>query len=159
MNIVVLYYSLYGNTEQVAKAIAGVLRKSYTVKLLQVTEAKLADLKSTELLIVGSPTHGGRAASVMQTFLESIPSDGLKGVKVAVFDTRFEANKSNTFLKMLMKMIDFAAPKIASLLTAKGGNLIIPPEGFFVTGKMGPLKEGESTRADAWATSLNKSKN
>lgn len=40
-------------------------------------------------------------------------------MKVASFDTRFKDKNVNLFLKMLMKMIDFAAPKITKFLCLK----------------------------------------
>jgi hypothetical protein len=36
----------------------------------------------------------------------------------------------------------------------KGGELIAPPEGFFVQGTEGPLKEGELERASDWAKQI-----
>jgi hypothetical protein len=38
--------------------------------------------------------------------------------------------------------------------TLRGGELCIPPEGFFVEGTEGPLKEGELKRAAEWAKPL-----
>jgi hypothetical protein len=46
----------------------------------------------------------------------------------------------------------FAAKPISKMLTEKGGNLILPPEGFFVAGDQGPLKDGELERAADWIT-------
>jgi hypothetical protein len=48
--------------------------------------------------------------------------------------------------------------RIANNLKGKGGNLVAPPEGFFVTGKEGPLKEGELERAAGWAKGIVESK-
>jgi hypothetical protein len=53
-----------------------------------------------------------------------------------------------------MKIIGYAAPRIAGGLQAKGGRLAAPPEGFFVQEKEGPLKQGELERAASWAKSL-----
>jgi hypothetical protein len=35
-----------------------------------------------------------------------------------------------------------------------GGNLLVPPEGFFVMGMEGPLMEGELERAISWAKEI-----
>jgi len=158
MKILVLYDSVYGNTKEIARAIAGAFGKSDTVKLVQADEVKLSDLNSLDLFIAGSPTNGGRATPVLQTFLDSIPSNALKGVKVASFDTRFEAKNVNFLLKTLLKTFDYAAPKIATILTSNGGQLAVPPEGFFVTGKEGPLKQSELARAARWTAALCKLK-
>jgi flavodoxin len=144
---------MFGNTQQVAEAIAGGFTVADT-KLLNVSEATPADLKEINLLIVGSPTHGGRAKPTTLEFLNQIPAGALAGIGVAAFDTRFAEKRQNFALRMLMKMINFAAPKIAKTLVSKGGKLVAPPEGFFVLGSKGPLQEGELERAAVWAKNL-----
>ena len=154
MKVLVLYDSLYGNTKKVAEAVAGALKKFGTVKLVPVKSAKLTDLKSVDLLVVGSPTHAGRAKPELQAFLDSIPTGGLRGKRVAAFDTRVAAADVNVFLKLLITVIGFAAPKITKTLVAKGGTRAADPAGFIVTGKEGPLKDGELPRVAKWASSL-----
>jgi hypothetical protein len=51
-------------------------------------------------------------------------------------------------------MVGVAAPRIATALQGKGGRLATVPEGFTVTGKEGPLKEGEMERAIAWGKEI-----
>jgi hypothetical protein len=51
----------------------------------------------------------------------------------------------------MVKLFGYAAAPIAKQLTKKGGELAVAPEGFFVAGTEGPLKEGEFTRAAEWA--------
>jgi flavodoxin len=118
----------------------------------------LSELEGLDLLIAGSPTHGGRPSPGMQKFLNKIPADSLKGVKVAAFDTRFEKSGHGIGLRLLMTVINFAAPRIAKALKSKGGRLIAEPEGFIVEGKEGPLKEGELERASSWAKGILESK-
>jgi flavodoxin len=50
--------------------------------------------------------------------------------------------------------LGYAAKPIADKLKKKGGKLVLPPEGFFVQGSEGPLKEGEVERAAEWAKQL-----
>ena len=140
MKILVVYDSLYGNTEQVARAIGGALNGD--VKVVPAGEAGLADLEGVELLIAGAPTQGGRPSPPMQEFLGKIPDSAIKGSSVASFDTRFSAKWVGIF--------GYAAGRIAKNLKGKGGSLVIDPEPFFVKGKEGPLKEGELERAAAW---------
>ena len=49
-----------------------------------------------------------------------------------------------------MKLFGYAAKPIADRLKKKGGELTIPPEGVYVKGTEGPLKEGELERAADW---------
>jgi flavodoxin I len=148
MKTLVVYDSLYGNTEKIAKAIGGAIIGE--VRLLPVGQANPAELKSLDLLIVGSPTQGGRATKPMQAFLDKIHETALKGIKVATFDTRYSSK--------FVKIFGYAAGRIADNLKGKGGNLVVPPEGFFVTGSKGPLKDGELERAAAWAKKISEGK-
>jgi flavodoxin len=156
MNVLVLYDSLYGNTEKVAEAIAKVFVSPHKIKLVKVTHATFADLNNIDLLIVGSPTQGGRATENLQLYLNNIPEDYLKNVFVTSFDTGFLLRDQNFALRLLLKTIGYAAPKIANILKEKGGQLIAPPEGFVIKGKKGPLAEGELGRAEIWANTLQK---
>ena len=146
MKKLVIYDSQYGNTQKVAEAVA----KSISGKPLCVSDINATDLTGVEILIVGSPTQGGQSTQNIQAFLGSIPGGFLKNVKVAAFDTRFSESKVNFALKILIKTIGYAAPKIAKSLEAKGGRLILHPEGFIVKGKEGPLDKGELERAKKW---------
>lgn len=147
MKSLVVYDSQFGNTEKIAQAITGGISSAISVR---VNKASLSDLKDVNLLIVGSPTQGGRATASMQQFLNQIPVGKLANINIATFDTRFSEKNVNFALKLLIKTIDYAAPKMAKLLTTKGGKLMVPPEGFIVVGKEGPLASGELERAARW---------
>ena len=148
---IVIYDSQFGSTEKIARAIANSIPSA---KALRVGETDSEDLKGVGLLIIGSPTQGGRATVALQEFLESIPTGTLTNTKVAAFDTRFSEKNSNFLLKLIIRTFDYAAPKIAKTLESKGGKLIIPPEGFIVSGKEGPMAEGELERAKLWGSKL-----
>ncbi len=55
MKALIVYDSLYGNTDKVAHAIGEVVADA---KVVPVDEADLVELKGYDLLIVGSPTQG-----------------------------------------------------------------------------------------------------
>ena len=59
--------------------------------------------------------------------------------KMVAFDTRMP--------NWWLKLFGFAGPKITSRLEKAGWNVIVPGEGFIVTGGEGPLKDGEEQRA------------
>lgn len=152
MKTLIIYDSKFGNTKQIAEAIGNAITGE--TKMLRAGEAHPADLQYVDLLIVGSPTQGGRPTPAVQQFLNSLPDDSLNAIKVVTFDTRFSEKEVNFALKLLMKTIGYAAPKIAKTLESKGGKLIVPPEDFIVNGKEGPLKDGEFERATDWANKL-----
>ncbi|OGO26333.1 MAG: hypothetical protein A2136_01930 [Chloroflexi bacterium RBG_16_54_11] len=156
MKSIVLYDSLYGNTAQIAQAISNVLNGQGQAELLRVSEASVEQLPGVDLLVVGSPTQRFKPTEAMSNFLSSIPRKGLRGVKVAAFDTRFTSAEieKNPPLPFFVKMFGFAAGRIAKQLRAKGGEMVILPEGFYVAGMEGPLVEGELERATEWARKL-----
>ena len=142
MKALVIYDSKHGNTEKVALTIGEALG----AQVSQVGEVNPADLEGLDLLIVGSPTHGGWFTEKIKDLLETPPA--LEGVKVAAFDTR-TATIWNRILPF-----GYAAPRIARSLERNGGHLLAPPEGFVVLGMEGPLKEGELERAAGWAKGM-----
>ena len=151
----IVYDSWYGNTEKIATSMSSVIPGD--VKVLRASEAHASDVGSIDILIVGSPTQGFRATKPIQKFVKSIPEGALEGISVAAFDTRMPADDAGKGLRFIMKVGGYAAPRIADELRKKGGNPRVPPEGFFVKGKEGPLKEGELERAASWAENVIKS--
>ena len=107
-------------------------------------------MHAVDLLIVGSPTQGGRSTPAILNFLNKVSEPAIKGIHLAAFDTRFSTR--------LVGIFGYAAGKIADSLKRKGGTLILPPEAFFVKSKEGPLKEGELERAAGWVKGLLESK-
>ena len=144
MKALIVYDSVYGNTEKIARAIGGAITGD--VKVIRAGEVNPSELQSVDLLIVGSPTQGGRPTLAIQDFLNKVSEPDIKGINVAAFDTRFSTRFVGIF--------GYAAGRIADSLKKKGGTLILSPEGFFVKGKEGPLKEGELERAASWAKEI-----
>jgi flavodoxin len=152
MRTLVVYDSLYGNTEKIARAIAEAI--SGEVEVIRVGEANPSDLASFDLFVIGSPTQGGRATQAVREFISGIPKDALKKVGVASFDTRISGKDRGIGVRILIGVIGYAAGKIASALKKKGGNPVASPEGFFVEDKEGPIKKGEIERAESWARAI-----
>jgi flavodoxin len=157
MKALVVYDSFFGNTERIAQSIGNALGPPEDVGILRVVDVRPEQLAGLKLLIVGSPTRAFRPSPAMKNFLKSIPKDGLKGAKVAAFDTRItdkEIDSAVFILRILVNIFGYAAKPIADRLVKKGGEPIVPPEGFFVRGTEGPLKEGELERASDWAKQI-----
>jgi flavodoxin I len=153
----IIYDSFFGNTEQVAQAIGRGLGSSEELQTLRVGMVKTEQLTGLELLIVSSPTRGFRPSPAISNFLKGIPKNGLKGTRIAAFDTRFteeEIRSSAKILPFLVNIFGYAAKPIADGLEKRGGELIAPPEGFYVRGTEGPLLEGELERAEEWARGI-----
>jgi flavodoxin I len=146
MVTLVVYDSVYGNTEIIARAVGDAIPGQ--VQVLRVGDVEATDLETVDLLIIGSPTHGSLPTEAVQALVERIGSPAREGAKAAAFDTRLT-------WRFLERWGGFAAPKIADRLKEKGWTLAGTPGGFFVKGlKKGPLKRGEADRATAWAQGL-----
>jgi flavodoxin I len=146
MKTLVVYDSVYGNTEIIARAIGDAIPGD--VEVLRVGQVKAGDWETADLLIIGSPTHGSLPTEAAQGLVAKIGSPARESAKAATFDTRLT-------WKFLERWGGFAAPKMADTLKEKGWTLAGAPGGFFVKGlKKGPLKRGEADRAAAWARGL-----
>jgi flavodoxin len=152
MKTIIVYDTFFGNTEQIAFAVRDALNSNGGAETLRVGDARPQQLTGLDYLIVGSPTRGFRPSKPISGLLKSIPAGGLSGVKVASFDTRMStADVKPGILGFMVNLFGYAAKPIADALVKKGGELVVPPEGFYVEGSEGPLKEGELERAATWA--------
>ncbi len=150
MKSLVVFDSLYGNTQKIAQVIAD----SLSSKALSVTQVNISDLNNLNLLVIGSPIHGGQATPAIQQFLSQLNPKNFQKIKVAVFDTRFLEKDVNFALKLLLKTIGYAAPKMAATLTSNGFTLLTPPCGFIVKGKEGPLSSDQLDQAKNWLKNI-----
>ena len=160
MKALVIYDSVFGNTEQIAQVVGNALGSREDVNILRVSDVRTDQLVGLEVLILGSPTQRFRPTPVMSSWMNGIPQNSLKGVKVAAFDTRFTMDEINktpvlAFFVRIFGDSAYVAKHISDRLKKKGGLLIVPPEGFFVEGMKGPLLQGELERARDWAKRIN----
>lgn len=142
MKPLVIYDSKYGHTEQVALAIG----EAIDGQVIHISEVNPAALKEYDLVILGSPTHGGFPTEGIHNLSKT--NRAFRDIDMAAFDTR---TKTTIF--------GYAAPKIAKNLEKNGAKLLAPPEGFYVMGTEGPLMDGELARAVSWVKSIRKSEN
>ncbi len=142
MKVLVVYDSVFGNTEKIARSIATGLSGN-DVKVASAQEAGPQDWKGLDMLIVGCPTQAWTSTVAINGLIHSIPDSAMAGVKAATFDTRVRSRLSGS-----------AAPKIEKALKKNGVRIIAPPQAFFVKGRSGPLVEGEAERAAEWAKQL-----
>ncbi|MGA2113117.1 MAG: flavodoxin family protein [Anaerolineales bacterium] len=146
MKALVIYYSKFGNTQEVAEAVATVLQIQGSARLLRAEELHAEALGEQDLVVVGSPTHKMNLPEPMRLILKALPRRVLKGKAVAAFDTSY---KMSAWLARFT-----AAHRLASGLRRLGGRLIVRPETFHVEAREGPLSEKEIERATGWAEGL-----
>ncbi len=153
MSTLVIYDSVYGNTEKIAQAVGAALG----ARVLKVADAAPADLQGCNLLLVGSPTHAFGTLPSVKGFLASLPAGALAGIRAEAFDTRFSAKTTPQppkFLKFMADTFGYAAEKLEKQLARKGAQVIGKPGQFSIDGNEGPLSDGELERAALWAKSL-----
>jgi flavodoxin len=146
MKAMIVFDSVYGNTEKIAEAIAAGMGSG--TKARRPSAVGADELRSVELLVVGSPTLGGRPTKAIQGFIDSIPKAVAGKLIIAAFDTRMSMK--------FAKIFGYAAARITAKLQENGSTLRSPPEGFIVRGGSGPLAEGELERATAWGRGLSR---
>lgn len=143
MRALVVYDSMYGNTQQVAQAVAAALEPDGSVRAVKVDKVSPQDLMDLDALVVGSPVQAWRPSKAIQAFLSDLPDKALSGVNAAAFDTRFKSRLSGS-----------AADKIQKALRKAGCTIIAPAATFIVLGREGPLADGELDKATAWAEQI-----
>ena len=142
MKALVVYDSEFGNTEQIANAIAGGLSEHEHVQVMPVEKAGAVKFDEIDLLVVGGPTQNHGLSPNLRAWLDAIPPGALVGVVAAAFDTRYH---------MPRLLTGSAAKNILSRLQKLGAAIYLPPESFYVDSREGPLTDGELERAERWA--------
>jgi len=165
MKALVVYESMFGNTEQVARAIAHGLSTRVTTDSVPVRGASAGIATDHELIVVGGPTHafsmsrpstredagrqGARQADAQEgqgirEWLDGLPPRYHNAV-AAAFDTR---------VVKVRHLPGSAAKKADKVLRQHGLSHLAPPESFYVEATGGPLVDGELARAEAWGEQL-----
>jgi hypothetical protein len=168
MRALVVYESMFGNTREIATAIAEGIAARMPVETVEVASAPLVIHDDVTLLVVGGPTHahgmskpesradsakraGDRLVSKgngIREWLGTIRS-GSTRTSVAAFDTR---------IKGPGLLWGSAAKGADKALRGLGFTGMAAPESFLVEGPTGPvfdrLADGETERARAWGEGL-----
>ncbi|WP_086664228.1 flavodoxin family protein [Lentzea kentuckyensis] len=155
----VVYESMFGNTKEIAEAVAEGLRAAMTVEVVEVGSAPVVLSDEVGLLVVGGPTHAfsmsrpstradaatkgadknAAAAGGLREWVEQV-GKGAARPSVAAFDT-----------KVKRPMLPGSAARAAiKLLRRAQFPVLTEAENFYVDGTAGPLIEGEPDRARNW---------
>ncbi|HEX6236158.1 MAG TPA: flavodoxin family protein [Acidimicrobiales bacterium] len=166
MRALVVYESMYGNTQAVAEAVADGLRHGTDIDTVEAVEVGAAPRdveRDVDLLVVGAPTHAfslsrpnSRADAAKRSdrplvstgigireWIAGLPRTTAAG-GVATFDTRLRrprlpGSAARAALRRMRRLGWRPAARAAS---------------FWVEGTTGPLSDGELERARRWGTEL-----
>lgn len=160
MRALVVYESMFGNTEGIAKVVAGALRAGGTcAELVEVHAAPRVLGCQYGLLVVGAPTHAFGLPR-QQTRQDVTRRAGLAiadadfGIREWLGDlTMCSHQPAATFETRSERSPGSAARAAARRLRDRGAE-IMSTASFTVVGAQGPLAAGEEERAEAWAAGL-----
>ncbi|MFG1625365.1 flavodoxin family protein [Kribbella sp. NPDC049227] len=167
----VVYESMFGNTERIARAIRDGLRQSVPTEIVPAYRAPTVIPADVGLLVVGGPTHAFSMSRVstrqdarkqadvvmpievgIREWLAALATDtrsgtgrGSKPLEVATFDTR---------ITKVRRLPGSAARSAAKVLRKLGFRLITTSASFFVDDSTGPIGEVEIDRARRWGEEL-----
>ena len=162
---VVVYESLFGDAEKIARAVADGLREHLDTDVVAAKDAPLDFGPDLRLLVVGGPNHamgmprpGTREGAVKQGAQVEDTTTGLhewldrahplsSAVSAAAFDTRLDHPR-------IVVAMDHASRTEEKLLHKLGATLAAPAEHFHVADAKGPLLAGEEERARLWGAAL-----
>jgi flavodoxin len=143
MNILIVFGSQYGNTQCVARAIAGGLEPGHRVRVLPAAAAVDVRGEEVDLLFVGAPTQMRGLRLLAESFLAGLAERGFAGTPAAAFDTRMDLGP-----QVLESSV------IADRLAGSGCRMVANPQSFLVIDLEGPLATGEEARASSWGSAV-----
>jgi hypothetical protein len=161
MRALVVYESMFGNTQEVAEAVAAGLSGTFEVEVKEIADAPATLPAGVDLLVLGGPTHAfgltreqtrqdaaGRREDPLvsrgpglREWLEGLvlPATTSATPSAATFDTRIAKPR-----------FPGSAAKGASRRLRRLGFRLVESESFWVKDVTGPLIDGEPERARAW---------
>lgn len=163
MRALVVYESMFGNTRDLAAAMAdGLTARGAIVELVDADAAPVELAGRFDLVVAGAPTHAfslpkpqTRADAARRLDSGSLVSAGTgvrewvervrvdKGQPTATFDTKVDKPR-----------LPGSAARAAARRLRDRGATIIGSRTFHVHGTLGPLVDGEPERAREWAANL-----
>jgi hypothetical protein len=167
----VVYESMYGDTERIATAIRDGLREPIRADLVPAYRAPSVIPRDVRLLVVGGPTHAfsmSRATTRQEAknqhdvvmpvgigireWLGTLAQNTSSGkgrrtvpTQAATFDTR---------IAKVRRLPGSAARSAAKVLRHRDFQLLTVPASFFVDESTGPIREVEVERARRWGEEL-----
>ena len=164
MRALVVFESMFGNSELVARAVGeGLVRGGCSeVEVTRVDRAPTEVPDGVDLVLVGGPTHAfgmtrqsSRDEAVRQGAPESGTGRGIRewvdlvhaapSVRFATFDTRMDK---------VRRLPGSAAHQASRHLRRRGFRLASGPTSYYVSSATGPLGADETAKAQRWGEAV-----
>jgi flavodoxin len=159
----VVFESMFGNTEAIARAIGDGLAASMDVEVRDVSHAPATMSEKGDLVVAGGPTHAfsmsrpstradavkqgaaaERAVIGLREWLDDLPDGSHGAPPLATFDTRVDK----------VRRLPGSAARKAVRVARAHGFATLGSESFYVEDTAGPLLDGELERAQDWGRRL-----
>jgi flavodoxin len=144
MKALVIYDSLYGNTEKVAGALAsGMREQGVEVDCVRANAVDIGTLEVYEMIVIGGPTHKLGLSETMKTFTKQLKEADFKNKQAFAFDTKYDSRIAGS-----------AGKRIEQRMKQNGMKVIMPHVSAIVLGREGPVKEGTEAQFKQIGTEL-----
>lgn len=157
MRALVIYESMFGNTQRVAKAIGRGLAARVSVDVVEVGHAPQRVDDDVDLVVVGGPTHafGLSSERTRRSAAEQAPTGIVStGPGVREWVACLAANRGSVAVAAFDTHIDktwvpgAASKKLDKMMRGMGLFVLEAPTSFYVHDTTGPLLGGEAERAE-----------
>jgi len=144
MKALVIFDSLYGNTEKVARALtSGMREQGIEVDCARANTVDAGTLGAYDMIVIGGPTHRRGLSETMKTFTKQLRETDVKNKLVFAFDTKYESRLAGS-----------AGKGIEQRMKKNRMKVVMPHVSAIVLGREGPLKEGTEEQFKQIGTEL-----
>ncbi|WP_344070553.1 flavodoxin/nitric oxide synthase [Microbacterium sediminicola] len=159
MKTVVVYESMFGNTRDIARAVAEGLSEWSSVSFADVDGADEHVNADVSLVVAGGPTHAfsmSRSSTRDDALSRGALSATHRGLREWIDDIDLDAPVPlATFdTHVTQKWVPGSASRSAAKEGRRHGFVPVAAESFYVKSTQGPLTPGELDRARTWARGL-----
>lgn len=140
VDAVVVYDSRFGNTEEVARAVADGLGGARVIVMHGLTPS---EIRGADLVVMGTPNHRWGLSPAVTRALSWLRREDCKGMRCAAFEIRARRRLLRSTGKRLLRA-----------LRRRGMRPVARTAYFTVLGPAGPLGRDELGRARTWGAEL-----
>jgi flavorubredoxin len=132
MKALLIYDSIFGNTENVAKALSsGMREKGIEVDCVRANAVEIGTLSNYDMIVIGGPTHKVGLSETMKTLTKQLKKADVKNKLAFAFDTRYNKRFAGS-----------AANRIEQRMKQYGMKVVMSHQSAIVVGREGPLEDG-----------------
>lgn len=132
MRALLIYDSIFGNTEKVAKALSsGMREEGIEVDCMRANSVDIGTLGNYDMIVIGGPTHKVGLSETMKTFTKQLKKADVKNKLAFAYDTKYNKRFAGS-----------AANRIERRMKQYGMKIVMSHVSAVVLGREGPLEDG-----------------